>query len=320
MAHKIVWDAATKRLYETGVSQAVLYPMNIDNGTYPAGVAWNGIVSITENPSGAEANAQYADNIKYLNLLSAEQFGATVEAFMYPNEFGLCDGSAEPVAGVVLGQQKRLPFGLAYRTVLGNDAEGESYGTKLHLIYGAQAAPSSRGYTTINDSPAPITFSWELTTTPIPVTGYKPVALITIDSTRVDADKLAALETILYGTEGGADGRLPLPDEVISIMSLAAPSALTVSTVPADAATGVLVTANIVLTFNNKVSNESVVVTSAAGVVKSVSKSWDVAHKVLTLDPATDLADATTYIVTIAGVTDIYGQSLAPTVVDFATA
>jgi Bacterial Ig-like domain len=320
MTNKIVWDAATKRLYETGVSQGVLYPMDIDLGTYPKGVAWNGLTTITESPSGAEANPQYADNIKYLNLLSAEQFGGTVEAFMYPQEFGICDGSAEPVTGVVLGQQKRNPFGLSYRTVLGNDAEGEAYGYKLHLIYGAQAAPSEKAYSSINDSPSPIAFSWAITTTPVPVTGYKAVSLITIDSTRVDSVKLAALETILYGTEGGADGRLPLPDEVVSVLTNAAPSALTVSTVPADDASGVLVTANIVLTFNNKIASEAIVVASAAGVLKTVSKSWDTAHKVLTLDPTTDLSASTTYIVTIAGITDVYSQTLAPSVVNFATA
>jgi hypothetical protein len=320
MANKIVWDAPTQRLYETGVNQGVLYPMNNNNGTYPKGIAWNGLTTVTETPSGAEANAQWADNIKYLNLLSAEQFGGTVEAFMYPQEFGLCDGSAEPVVGLVLGQQSRSMFGLAYRTILGNDAEGEAYGYKLHLVYGAQAAPSAKAYGTVNDSPSPITFSWEIATTPVSVTGYKPVSLITIDSTRIDPTKLTALETVLYGTEGGADGRLPLPDEVISILTIAAPSALTVSSVPADEAANILVTANIVLTFNNAVANEAILVTSAAGVVKAVAKSWNAGRTVLTLDPTTDFAAATTYIVSIAGVTDIYSQSLAGSVVNFTTA
>lgn len=220
MANKIVWDASGERLYETGIDRGVLYPMDA-NGTYPKGYAWNGLTAITESPSGAEPNPQFADNIKYLNLISAEEFGATIEAFTYPDEFAACDGSAEPVEGVRLGQQKRQTFGLCYRTLLGNDTEGQDHGYKLHLIYGAQAAPSEKGYQSINDSPEAITFSWEVTTVPVSVTGFKPTASITIDSTKVDPADLAALEVILYGTLGApvVEARLPLPDEVITLMS-----------------------------------------------------------------------------------------------------
>jgi hypothetical protein len=221
MAQLIQWDEATKRFYETGVDRGVLYPMNTVNGTYPIGVAWNGITAVTESPSGAESNPLYADNIKYLNLISVEEFGATIEAYTYPDEFGECDGSKEPLVGLSFGQQGRKPFGLAYRTMLGNDALGTDYGYKLHLIYGCQAAPSEKGYASINESPEAITFSWEITTTPVAVAGYKPVSSITIDSKKVNPAKLAALEAILYGVTGtpDVDGRLPLPDEVITLLT-----------------------------------------------------------------------------------------------------
>lgn len=225
---KIVWDKTGERLYETGVKNGVLYVQNSD-GSYPKGVAWNGLTAVTESPSGAEATALYADDIKYLNLMSNEEFGATIEAYMYPKEFKVCDGSAEIAKGVTIGQQARKTFGLAYRTVLGNDVDGNDHGYKLHLIYGATASPSEKGYSTINDSPEAITFSWELNTTPVSVTGFKPTASLVIDSTEVDAEKLAELETILYGkdptSEGGVDGvdpRLPLPDEVAKIFGAAA--------------------------------------------------------------------------------------------------
>lgn len=218
---KIVWDADSQRLYETGVNHGVIYPKSTD-GKYPKGVAWNGLISISENPSGAEATPLYADNIKYLNLRSAEDFGATVEAYTYPEEFAICDGTAELAKGVTIGQQARKPFGLSYRTVLGNDSEGEDYGYKLHLIYGAEAAPSEKSYQTINDSPEAITFSWELSTTPINVPGFKPTATIVIDSTKVDKEKLSKLEDILYGKDGEGDEngpRLPLPDEIATIFA-----------------------------------------------------------------------------------------------------
>lgn len=212
---KIIWDKAGEHFYETGVDRGVLYPTL--NGKYQSGVAWNGLTSVSESPSGAESTAQYADNIKYLNLISAEEFGATVEAFTYPDEFAVCDGSAEPVPGVMIGQQARRPFGLSYRTLLGNDLAGTEYGYKIHLIYGATAAPSERAYATVNDSPEAITFSWSITTTPVEVPGYKPTASLTIDSTKVSADTLAKLEDILYGS-ADAEPRLPMPEEVFELI------------------------------------------------------------------------------------------------------
>ena len=214
---KLVWDKSGEHLFETGVDHGVLYPQAAD-GSYPLGVAWNGLTSVSESPSGAEANPLWADNIKYLNLYSAEEFGATVEAYTYPDEFAELDGSAEIAPGAMIGQQNRKAFGLSYRTVLGNDIQGNDFGYKLHLIYGAQASPSEKSYETINDSPDAITFSWELNTTPTPVTGHKPTASLVIDSTKCDATKLAALEDILYGTDN-EEPRLPLPDEVATILA-----------------------------------------------------------------------------------------------------
>lgn len=195
---KISWDNSGEKLYETGLDQGVLYPINA-SGKYTPGVPWNGLTSVSESPSGAEASPLYADNIKYLNLYSAEEFGATVEAYTYPDEFAVCDGTAELATGVKLGQQSRKVFGLSYRTLIGNDVDGQDHGYKLHLLYGCMASPSEKAYQTVNDSPEAITFSWELTTTPVNVTGFKPTASIVIDSTKADADKLAALEKILYG-------------------------------------------------------------------------------------------------------------------------
>lgn len=217
---KIVWDQTGQKTYETGVKNGVLYPQG-EGGTYPKGVAWNGLTAVTESPSGAESNPLYADNIKYLNLISAEEFGATIEAYTYPEEFAECDGSAEIAPGVTIGQQARKTFGMSYKTTLGNDTNGNEYGYKLHLIYGALAAPSEKAYATINDSPEAITFSWEVTTTPVAVTGLKPTASLTIDSTKVDKDKLAALEDILYG-KGEAEARLPLPNEIAELMKTGA--------------------------------------------------------------------------------------------------
>lgn len=212
----LTWDNVGERFYETGVDRGVLYLPN--NGVYDTGYAWNGLTTITESPSGAEATAQYADNIKYLNLLSTEEFGATIEAYTYPSQFALCDGTALPEPGVAIGQQSRKSFGLSYRTKLGNDVSYNDYGYKLHLIYGAMAAPSEKAYATVNDSPEAITFSWEITTTPVSVTGYKPTALLTIDSSQVSASSLTALENALYGT-AGTSARLPLPDEVIAMFT-----------------------------------------------------------------------------------------------------
>lgn len=216
---KIVWDETGKRFYETGVNQGVLY-LRDTNGAYINGVAWNGLTSVTESPSGAEATPLYADDTKYLNLMSAEEFGASIEAYTYPDEFAECDGSAEIVTGVVIGQQSRKTFGLCYRTALGNDVDGNSHGYKIHLIYGATASPSEKGYTTINDSPEAITFSWELTTTPVNVKGHKPTASIVIDSTKATPEKLKALEDILYGTTD-VEPRMPLPDEIVTLMGQA---------------------------------------------------------------------------------------------------
>lgn len=216
---KLVWDQTGQKTYETGVKQGVLYVQG-EGGTYPKGVAWNGLTAVTESPSGAEATPIYADDIKYLNLMSAEEFGASVEAYTYPEEFAQCDGSAEIAKGVMIGQQARKAFGLAYKTTLGNDTEGNDYGYKLHLIYGALAAPSEKGYATINDSPEAITFSWELTTTPVSVNGFKPTASLVIDSTKADSTKLKALEDILFGSES-EEARLPLPDEIATLMAAA---------------------------------------------------------------------------------------------------
>lgn len=222
---KLVWDKAGEHYYETGVKNGVLYPMSA-SGTYPKGVAWNGLTAVTESPSGAEPTALYADDIKYLNLMSNEEFGATIEAYTYPDEFAECDGSASLTEGVYIGQQARKTFGLCYRTTLGNDAKGNDYGYKLHIIYGAMASPSEKAYSTINDSPDAITFSWELSTTPVAVANFKPTASLTIDSTKVDPQKLAELEEILYGKDGtgedhstgAVDPRLPLPDEIANLM------------------------------------------------------------------------------------------------------
>lgn len=214
---KLVWDKTGERLYETGVKQGVLYLLG-STGTYTKGVAWNGLTNVTESPSGAEATPLYADDIKYLNLMSTEELGGTIEAYTYPDEFAECDGSASLADGVYIGQQARKTFGFCYRTTLGNDVDNNNYGYKLHLVYGALASPSEKAYSTINDSPEAITFSWEFSTTPVNVTGHKPTASITIDSTKVDAAKLAELETILYG-DTEAEARLPLPDEVAEIFA-----------------------------------------------------------------------------------------------------
>ena len=215
---RIVWDKTGERQYETGTKNGVLYPQVA--GEYPKGVAWNGLTAVTESPSGAEATPLYADDIKYLNLMSVEEFGGTIEAYMYPDEFKPCNGEADLVEGVSIGQQTRQAFGFCYRTVLGNDTENNEYGYKLHLIYGALAAPSEKAYATINDSPEPITMSWEFTTTPVAVTDHKPTASLTIDSTKCDATKLKALEDILYGSES-EEPRLPLPDEIATLMKTA---------------------------------------------------------------------------------------------------
>lgn len=223
---KIVWDRAGEHYYETGVDHGVLYPTA--NGKYGKGVAWNGLTSVSESPSGADSSAQYADNIKYLNLIAAEEFGATIEAFTYPDEFAVCDGSAEPVRGVKIGQQNRRPFGFCYRTLLGNDLEGTEYGYLIHLVYGATASPSERAYSTVNDSPEAITFSWEVTTTPVDVPGYKPTANLIIDSTKVSAAAMTKIENALYGTDD-EDPKLLMPSEVFEIIGSTSSIVLTVA-------------------------------------------------------------------------------------------
>lgn len=283
---RLKWDQTGERYYETGVRNAVLYPIDTATNTYPKGVAWNGITAITESPSGAESNKIYADDIKYLDLRSVEEFGCTIEAYTYPVEFYDCDGSAEVAAGVVIGQQTRKMFGLAYRTALGNDTENNDYGYKLHLVYNATAAPSEKGYSTINDSPEAITFSWECTTNPVEITGRKPTACITIDSTKVDATKLAALEDILYGTVS-SDARLPLPDEIIALFSVATPEVkfashaatvevngtveLSVTTVPAGAE----------VTYT---ASDDDVTVSSAGVVTGVNAGTSIVTAAITVD------------------------------------
>lgn len=212
----LTWDGVGEKLYETGVDHGVLYIPDAA-GIYNAGFAWNGLVTVTESPTGAEPSAQYADNIKYLNLISAEEFGVTIEAFTYPEEFAQCDGSALPEPGVMVGQQSRKMFGMSYRSLIGDDVEGTDAGYKLHLLYGCQAAPSEKAYATINDSPEAITFSWEVTTTPHPVTGLKPTSLIVIDSTVVEAADLTALEDLLYGATLAP--ALPTPDAVIALFA-----------------------------------------------------------------------------------------------------
>ena len=214
---KIVWDAIGDHTFETGVRNGVLYLKGVE-GAYNTGVAWNGLTSVSESPEGAEPTDLYADDVKYLTLMSAENFKATIEAYTYPVEFEECDGSATIANGVVIGQQSRKPFGLCYRTAIGNDTDGNEHGYKLHIVYGCQASPSEKQYSTINDSPEAITFSWEVNTTPVNVTGKKPTATLIIDSTKADKAKLTALEAILYGSES-TEPRLPLPDEIATLMT-----------------------------------------------------------------------------------------------------
>jgi hypothetical protein len=315
---KLIWDEVGKRLYETGVSNGVLYVRNVD-GTYPSGVMWNGLTALNESPSGAEASPFYADNIVYANIMSTERYGGTIEAYTYPDEWGQCDGSAELATGVLIGQQGRSTFGLVYKTVVGNDVTFGDYGYKSHIVYGAMATPSEKSYSSVNESPELVTFSWEFTTTPVAVTGKKPTASITIDSTKVDPAKLATLEGILFGTTE-ANARLPLPDEIASILAEEAPSALALSTiVPADDGVDIAITSNVTITFNNKIAHESIIIASAAGELVAGEKTWDATGKILTFNPTSNLTLNTVYIVTIGGVVDIYGQALTPVVKNFLT-
>lgn len=251
---KLTWDQVGERRYETGVDHGVLYiPNNL--GVYDTGFAWNGLTAVTESPSGAEASPQYADNIKYLNLISAEEFGGTIEAFTYPDEFAQCDGTASPQPGISLGQQSRKTFGLAYRTRVGNDLDGTDHGYKVHMIYGALAAPSEKAYSTINDSPEALTFSWELSTTPVDVPGFKPAASLTIDSTKVSASALLVLENALYGTVG-TDPRLPLPAEVLAMF--AGTTAVATPTEPAYNSTTKTITIPVVTGVTYMINDEPV--------------------------------------------------------------
>ena len=218
---KLTWDNVGERLYETGVKKGVLYPMG-SNGAYEAGVAWNGLTAVTESPSGAEATPLYADDIKYLELRSTEEFGATIEAYTYPDEFAACDGSASLIEGVTIGQQPRKGFGFSYQTVVGNDTEGETHGYKIHIVYGAKAAPSEKAYATINDSPEAITFSWEITTTPVAVEGHNPTAHLELDSTKLSKAQMEAVEKLLYGAEDeGSNPSLPLPAAILAAVQAA---------------------------------------------------------------------------------------------------
>lgn len=219
---KLIWDKTSERYYETGVSRGVFYPMKAGKGEtgYGNGVAWNGLSAVTESPSGAEANAIYADDMKYLSLMSAEEYGLTIEAYTYPDEFAVCDGSAELTTGVTIGQQGRKAFGFCYRTVVGNDTDGNDYGYKIHIVYNCIASPSEKAYATINDSPEAITFSWEVTTTPVEVKDKKPTAYLTIDCTKLDAEKIKKIEDKLYGTDD-AESTLPMPDEIADLLKAA---------------------------------------------------------------------------------------------------
>ena len=295
---KLVWDQDGERLYETGTEQGVLYPKS-DDGTYPKGYAWNGLTGVSEAPSGAEETAIYADNIKYLSLTSAEEFGATITAYTYPDEFEKCDGSADIAPGVAIGQQDRIPFGLVYKTQIGNDTKGNSHGYKLHLVYGAKAKPSSRDYKTINDSPEAIELSWEISTTPIKVPGFKPTAHLTIDSTKVSAAKLAKLEDILFGSET-SDARLPLPAEIIEIMKDEADPALTIAVSPITGDTDLLgkkaadLQSNIVV--NDKTMNISGTLKHVTGYTGFSSKADEQSgnYIALNVDPASGFPETMT--------------------------
>lgn len=307
---KLLWDQDGQRRYETGVNKGVLFPYS--NNAYQKGVAWNGLTAVSENPSGAESTPLWADNIKYLNLISTEEFGATIEAYTYPNEFAACDGSAFLVPGVSIKQQKRSKFGFSYQTRIGNDVDGSDYGYMIHIVYGAQAAPSSKSYATINDSPEAITLSWELTTTPIEFPGMKPTAHVTIDSTQfVTADdklKLKALEDMLYGTEN-SDPMLPTPDQLMSIFSNSPVVTPSVSVVPSR--TAVDVGAKVTL-FAYTIPNNSTVtwsttdtayisVDSSTGEVTGVAEGSGTVTATITVDGTNYTDTCTVAVNAVAG-------------------
>lgn len=315
---RIVWDAVGERIAEAGTKNGVLYP--VVAGAYAAGVAWNGLTSVGEAPTGAEPTPFYADNQKYLDLMSAEEFAGTIGCYTYPEEFQAAIGEASLVAGVVATQQNHSKVGFSYRTDLVNDASGFDYGYKIHIVYGALFGVSARDHKTMNETPELEEMSFDFTATKVAVTGAKPTAHLVIDSTKVSSATLLALEDILYGT-GAAAPRLPLPDEVATLFTIGAPTTLALSTiVPADAATAVVVSANTVITFNNAIASEDIIMLTAAGAIVPVVKTWDTARKVLTLDPVSNMAAATMHLVMIDHVVDIYGQLLTTVVKKFTTA
>lgn len=282
----LTWDEIGERLYEVGVDHGVLYIPSAA-GAYDTGVAWNGLTTVTESPSGAEPSPQYADNIKYLNLISAEEFGGTIEAFTYPEEFGQCDGTVAPSPGVSVGQQPRKSFGLCYRSRVGNDVEGVEAGYKLHLLYGCQASPSEKAYATINDSPEAIAFSWDFTSTPAPVTDHKPTSLIVVDSTVVDAAELKALEDVLYGSTN--EPTLPTPDEVLAMFGGGSPAP--------PAATGADAGTPGSWTPAGAAPPADVVTLQSSGIVANPATLWTTGQYVVTADLGEAHWDSTAWVV-----------------------
>lgn len=313
---KIKWDQEGQKTYETGVKNGVLYVID-DDGKYSNGVAWNGLTNVNESPSGAEESPYYADDVKYLSLTSAEEFGASVEAYTYPEEFEVCDGSVEILPGISASQQTRKKFGLCYRTTFGNDVKGNDYGYKLHLVYGAQAAPSERGYSTINDSPEPITFSWELTTTPVEINGFKPTSILKVDSTKMNPDKLAILENILYGTDD-TNPRLPLPNELMELLGGESIDGLEfVSIEPENNTIDIPISQPITLMFNNKIKSLSYTLMSNDGDI--IDSQLTIEDNKATIISPQPLAGGKNYILVVNFVTDIYSQTLGMQVYKFTT-
>ena len=318
---RLIWDDIGEKIAEAGIKNGVLYPMAA--GVYGTGVAWNGLTSVSEAPTGAEASPFYADNRKYLEIMSEEEFAGTIGCYTYPDEFKPCIGEVELHAGVSVSQQRHVPGGFCYRTEIVNDTDGAEHGFKLHMVYNSLFGVSARDHKTLNESPELEEMSFEFTATKVPVTGAKPTAHFIIDSTKIpvgSAANLAALELILYGSEG-VDPRLPLPDEIVALFASAAPAAIALDTiVPADDAPSIAVDSTIVITFNNQISREAIVVTGANGTIVAGVKTWDVSKKIFTFTPSAPLTAATVYLVTVGGVVDIYGQTLAAVVKNFTTA
>lgn len=316
---KIVWDQLGERFGETGVDQGVLFPFK--NNAYEKGVPWNGLTSVNEAPTGGEPNPFYADNQKYIEIMSEEEFAGTIGCYMYPDEFKAAIGEIELAPGVTVGQQTHEMFGFSYRTKIVNDMNGADYGFKIHLVYNALAGVTARDHTTINDSPELEELSFDFTTTKVAVSGGKPTAHLVIDSTKFTAENKAKLDNflnILYGTES-VNPRLPLPDEIAGLFEGTAPAELQVVITPNDDATEVDTDANIIFTFNTKIVKESIVVTSAEGEIVSGSKTWNSEGKILTFNPTDNLSTNTVYIITISGVVDIYNRTLAPQIINFMT-